>query len=228
MADQTHGDGSDNPQSGGGSDSGDKQYMTTEQFNRAFTGMTKRFEKAFESKLESMLSDFASNIQAPSGQGEGGDDSGGDSGEGGIPPELANQFKSMKSRMTKLENDNKELRGNLQKERQTASMEKMRRSALDELSKHGIQGTRGSHAIGHLVDVSGKIRLNEDGEPVFFNGEFDQPLSEGLEEWANSDEAALYKPPRPDQGSGERGGGVRIPEGDDPRSAALRAISALM
>ena len=225
MADSTHGDESDNSQSGSGSDSGDsKQFMTTEQFNRAFTARTKAFEKQVESKFDTFLEALKAKTSAAPKTGDSSED-----GEtGGEDDGTANAFKAMKSRLTKMERTIKDQNTQLaQRDNQVAS-EKMRRASIDELSKHGIQGIRATHALGHLVDTTKKVRLGEDGTPVFFNGEYEQPLGEGLEEWAASDEAALYQPPKGDGGSGERGGGMRIPQGDDPRSAAIRAIQQIL
>lgn len=224
MGDSAHGDGSDNPKSNDG-DSDSQKYMTPEQFNRAFSAR----EKAFEKKLASMLDDKFSKFApaAPAKKPDEGGDGDGEPGDNGMTPAMANMMKSFKSRMTKLENDNKGLRSELSEERNQANKEKMRREVLENLGKHGIEGIHGTHAMGHLVDAAGKVRLSDDGTPVFHNGDFETSLEEGLEEWAKSEEASLYRPPKPDQGSGERGGGSSsLPtQGGDLRSAARDALA---
>ncbi len=220
MSDSANGNESDNSKSDdGGSDS--PKYMTTEQFNRAFSAR----EKAFEKKLSSLLDDkFSALAPAKGDSSDGGD---GDDGGGDASSDVANALKSIKSRLTKMENDNKLLRNNLSQEREQASTEKMRRQTLDFLAKNGIQGTHGSHAMGHLIDSAGKVRLSEDGTPVFFNGEFEEPLEEGLSSWASGDDSLLYRPPKPDQGSGEHGGGFKPGVGASPRDLAKAALSAI-
>ena len=234
MGDTAHGNGSDNPESGGGSASGNgPQHVTTEQLNKAITGRMKalesKIEKAFEAQLDSKLGSILEQLkESQASQAKPGD--AGDSGDGspGVPPALAGQLKALKGRLTKLENENKDLNSKLADEKRQVSQERMGRKTLDALAKNDISGARGIHALGHLTKATDKVRIGADGEPVYFDGEYEVDLETGLAEWAKSEDAAMYRPPKPDRGSGERGGGVKLPQGNDLRSKVAQALNAAM
>lgn len=221
MAEPAHGNGSESPKS---DESGSNSFITSEQLNKAISA---RF-KAFDTKLTKQLDGFLESIKLPTPPKDK---------EPDLPPKdgdaddrFAKFERSMKARQTKLENQIKERDEQIGQERSARQVERMRRVAQDELASIGIEGTRGAHALGFLVDATKKVKIGEDGSPVFVDADgLEVPLRDGLADWAKTEDAALYRAPKGSAGSGERPGQSSYTRsGNDPESKALAAVTQFL
>ena len=163
------------------SETGDKvenkpNFMTNEQFDAAI----KRRESALEKKFEKKLAELT-RTQAPKVDED---------------KELSRTavLEKRLQEMTKREQD-RDLR-----ERDSS----LRNKTINELHKAGIAPEYSEHALAYLVDAKKMIRYSEDGNPVMQVGldEFDD-LAAGIQFWANTKEAKLYKLPSGTSGSGD-------------------------
>lgn len=100
-------------------------------------------------------------------------------------------------------------------EREQAAQEARRRHLRDTIAKHGFQG-RQEHAARYLEaerapDGKPLLRTDDKGALCWAKEHLGAvrlfPLDDGLKEWAGSDEAKTYLPPKGAEGTGDGVGG---------------------
>lgn len=245
MADDQHGTGADNSGAGGSeSRSGDDapNYVTTEQLdeklNKALSGRLDRFSKSLSGDLskrdEALLAKFVEMIKQPpdSDDTEEDEDDASSSAAGGDGQQATDIERAIKKERERNKRAAKKFQDELEAlkrerdEAKQANLEERRRSkARDALEAAGIASDRVKHA---LAFIGSSIRYDEDGELRFYDPETgdDHSLRDGVAQWAKTDDAKIFLPPKGAMGSGDRprGGTPAGTNNDNPHARMRRAI----
>lgn len=224
MADDQHGAGADNSDGNGPDNSngtGEPKYATTEQVNeivnKAITGHLKRNNKSLMdemSKAQSALVDqIVGKLKPPSDEDDDDqdeDDEAPDASGGGSDLEtlVDKRLKAFQRKVERERKKDREVIERLQRERDEAKQAKResdRQAALRRaLEEHGISGKHAAHASTYL---DRHVVFDEDDDLVFRNPgdrEDVRALTDGIAQWAKTDDAKFYLPPRGVNGSGDR------------------------
>lgn len=138
----------------------------------------------------------------PAGQGQGAD--------AGKPVDVTSDPKFLA-----LQQQFEEMQRQATAEREQAAQEARRRHLRDTIAKHGFQG-RQEHAARYLEaerapDGKPLLRTDDKGALCWAKEHLGAvrlfPLEDGLKEWAGSDEAKTYLPPKGAEGTGDGVGG---------------------
>lgn len=138
----------------------------------------------------------------PAGQGQGAD--------AGKPVDVTSspEFKALQQQF-------EEMQRSAAAEREQAAQEARRRLLRDTIAKHGFQG-RQEHAARYLEaerapDGKPLLRTDDKGALCWAKEHLGAvrlfPLDDGLKEWANTDDAKTFLPPKGAEGTGDGVGG---------------------
>lgn len=138
----------------------------------------------------------------PGGQGQGAD--------AGKPVDVtaSAEFKALQQQL-------EEMQRQATAEREQAAQEARRRHLRDTIAKHGFQG-RQEHAARYLEaerapDGKPLLRTDDKGALCWAKEHLGAvrlfPLEDGLKEWANTDDAKTFLPPKGAEGTGDGVGG---------------------
>lgn len=197
------------------------KYVTEAQLNKAISARFASFEKKLGSQAETdrkaVISEVGSLLDEKLGALKPADD-------GKPDPKGPDAGKADDPRIRGLEKQVAKLTTQLEQERQARDAEtrkaadvSLRGKLAEALAGHGIEGKRAVHALGHLVDATGRAHYGDDGESIVFRDEDGQDvdLKTGLADWAKSEDAKLYLAPSGAHGSGStprgKGGGGSAP-----------------
>lgn len=200
----------------GGDDEADKP-MSAKQVNAAITkavrGVEKRLGKSFGETLKTTLAEAGIGKAKPADDDEGDDDEGDDDPPAKPATKPADQPPARKGK-SKAEKELAKLRGEMDAMKAQAEAEKakaqrseLKRAATDLLNAAGVRKEAVPLLVTHMLSEDGgrRIRLNDDGQAVFVNGDGDDAeelsLKEGIATWAKTDEGKAYLAPKQAGGS---------------------------
>lgn len=163
-------------------------YMTTEQFNRAFS---ERFNRAFgqiEKTLEEKLAALGKRDEKPEAkQGEQGEDP------------TAAKLKALEKKLAERDEA-------IAREAAQRSRTEERSTLMNALNAQGITGARANAVAAWLHGEGGRVRRSKDGAVVFaikrdgYDDELD--VAKGVAEWLATDEGKEFAPARQVGGAG--------------------------
>jgi hypothetical protein len=153
--------------------------MTAEQFNRAMTAKEKAFEKRLAKQQEEFQSMLKTFVPAPKEE-----------------PQL--------SRTAELEKTVKELSRTLQERDQSEKAARLRSVTEKALINAGVAAEFGEHAVSFLLDAKKAVRYDSSGQIIMTVGGIEyEDLTEGMQAWAATNDAKIYKKPSQAVGSGD-------------------------
>lgn len=223
-------DGGDGGGGGGGDGKGggdipqNVQDFVAKAVNGAMTNWSKRLEAKIPSEeklIEKLTGSLAATLEEKlkgitggnPGDGKGNDGKGGSDPKGGELPD------AVKQAIARMESENAQLKKRLndkdeetKKEREQRQRDEERVALDGALRGLGIPEARVKGAASFLFHDSKKIKRNEAGE-ICFEVKRDYgmeliPVSQGVTEWAATEEGKAYLPPAGTSGSGTTGGGT--------------------
>jgi hypothetical protein len=222
------GDGGGAGGAGDGGDGGAAKPITLDDVNKAITGRFADFAKKQETSLkatmtttleslmgtldkalDTKLEAFKSTLPTPSDKDGAGGDKG---GSRQTPVTETPEYRGLKKQ---LDETAAQVRASADREKaamEAAKATRLRQGVAEMLTKKGFDPARVRLAVGHLIDVDKRVRLDGEGENeriVIKDTDGDVDLETGVDAWAKTDEAKIYLPPRGSAGSGDRGGGRR-------------------
>lgn len=222
MSDSTQGNGS--PQDPKGDDA--PKYVTEEQLNRAITARFSDFAKKSEKTLADFLgkveTTFAEKLTSLASASRDEEKPG-----KGDDPTASPAYKALQKQLDENKAATAKIEAQRAAERAKGRDMGLRQSLTEKLSALGFSGLGLKHAIGVLVDASKAVRYaDDDGDDVLMRTEDgDMPLEDGLRQWAKSEDAKLFLPPRGAGGSGNspgaKGPNTAPPNARDAASQAL-------
>lgn len=189
--------------------------ITSDEVNRAITA---RF-KAFESRIDKLFEERFSALAPP----KNAEDEPKEKSSKGLDEHP--EFQKLARQTQRLQEQLAQAQKERDAEKAHARDVKLRTELANMLADAGIDGARGKHAVGYLVDADKRVVW--DGDAIAFRGSDNEllPVGEGLKSWLSTDDAKLYLPPRGAVGSGERSNvGGRVNAQADAQSSALEAI----
>ena len=141
------------------------------------------------------------------------------------------EFRALQKQLEEQRKATERIQAERDAERERAQNTSLQQQALDGLAAVGLtDGARARHALLFLRG-SGRLEWDEHGERVLYrDADGSMPLADGLKNWAASDEAKIYLPPRGAGGSGGSPGSSapsQKPSGKDEAAAALSAALQL-
>lgn len=182
------------------------QYMTTEQFNKAMSGWSKRVQESTAKTLQDSLAQFMENAQSQSNANQNtttnkSDGSTSTASANEPSPEVLRLQKQMEALQKQLENETQEKAQAQVKARD----EKIKADVLRTLSELGVQ--KGDQVYRLLKDdlivqEDGSVKINVYDSAIQMNVE--DNLKSGLTNWLNN-EGAHYLPAKVQGGSGATG-----------------------
>ncbi|HEY2517076.1 MAG TPA: hypothetical protein VGI39_39660, partial [Polyangiaceae bacterium] len=165
-------------------------------------GLAPQLDKVVEDKLQALKS-------------AGGAGGAGGAGDGAQKPPPVTESPEYRSLLKTVGDLQKKVEGSESREKASVEAAKnlrLRQRVAEGLAKRGVDPARIRLAVGQLIDVDKKIRIEGEGEAeavLFKDSDGDVELDRGLDDWFKTDEAKIYLPPRGAAGSGDRGGGRR-------------------
>ena len=180
------------------------QYLTSEEFNRAFgareRAAEKRANETFQKWREVFSSEVAELLTAKLAEQP--------KPEKGDKPrtvEDAPEFKALQQQLAKMQ-DQLKREADLRAQTETKAKDvSLRQRIAEHASKYGIDATRARYLTGHLVDAEKRVRWSDDGEAVLMKmGDDEVDFKEGLTAFLKSDDGKFFLPPTGAAGSGDR------------------------
>jgi hypothetical protein len=219
MGTETQGNGTPQEPQGTGA----PQALTTDDVNRIFTARFKAFESKVSTDLNTSIENTLAAHLAKLEEKRGDKSSAPAPGDVKESPEI----KSLQKQLSELKNKADRAEADKLAEIAKAQASRVRSSAVEELSKLGIDGQRAKLAIPYLLEQR-RLAFEADGgdERIVWRDEhgMSEPLAEGLRKWAATDDAKILIPARGASGSGDRPPG---PNGQAPKNATDAARSVL-
>lgn len=201
-----------NPGDKGNGDDADK-FVTQEQLSQVVNAAVSNHLKRFESKLTStvgdVIADKLKDLNLKPGEGDDDDPPEDD------PPDKGKsdpQITSLKRQITQLTNKLNDSNAVAENERKQRRADALRTDVLKHLGEGGIAGKRLNAAVAVLYQ-NGRVKVDGDGQHLFVDEDgLDVPLKDGIGTWVTSDDAKLFLPPKDVRGSGDKGGGDKLPK----------------
>lgn len=166
------------------------QFMTSDQFNRAWTERERRLQASFDRRLEELQAKLSPSRDEQPAQPNA-------NAQGENPNEA--RFKALEKKLAERE---AQLEAESSKRARTEEQQLLRAA----LEAQGITGARATVLVSHLHGAAGAVRRNKDGRVVFaierdgYDDELD--VAKGVEEWLKTPEGKELAPPRQVGGSG--------------------------
>lgn len=207
---------------GAGGDGGQAKPITLDDVNKAITGRLSDFAKKQETTLKSTLSTTLASLvgdidkaldtkleafksQIPTPESKAGDTK---------TPAVTDtpEYRGLKKQ---LDDTAAQVRASAEREKvamESAKATRLRQGVAEMLAKKGFDPARVRLAVGQLIDVDKRARIDGEGDDeriVIKDTDGEVDLETGVDAWAKTDEAKIYLPPRGSAGSGDRGGGRR-------------------
>ncbi|MGH7298378.1 MAG: hypothetical protein ACRELB_25790 [Polyangiaceae bacterium] len=213
-------------------------YVTEEQLQTALTARFRTFEQRIDKALSDSLGSLTTKLKGelaellpkPETKPEG---EGGKAPARKDVPDAAPEMKKLQDQIGALTRQAEEARSERDAERARGRDSLLRQRLGEALASAGVDGVRGRHAVGLLVDAERRVRWSDDGTSlVFRTDEHDElELVAGLREWLKTDDAKLYLPARGVQGSGDRPGAQpppRAPAGPPDRTTVAEGLRRVL
>ena len=166
------------------------QFMTPDQFNRAWSDRERRLQASFDKRLEELQAKLSPSRDEQPAQPNA-------NAQGENPNEA--RFKALEKKLAERE---AQLEAESSKRARTEEQQLLRAA----LEAQGITGARATVLVSHLHGAAGAVRRNKDGRVVFavardgYDDELD--VAKGVEEWLKTPEGKELAPPRQVGGSG--------------------------
>ncbi len=166
------------------------QFMTPDQFNRAWTERERRLQASFHRRLEELQAKLSPSRDEQPAQPNA-------NAQGESPAEA--RLKALEKKLAERE---AQLEAESSKRARTEEQQLLRAA----LEAQGITGARATVLVSHLHGAAGAVRRNKDGRVVFavardgYDDELD--VAKGGEEWLKTPEGKELAPPRQVGGSG--------------------------
>lgn len=229
MAIKKPGEGEENKP---GSGDEEKNYLTEADLDAKLNAALTNYMKRFEKKVNDMLAPVMTKMDEVNGKLETAakaaeKPAGGEKpGESGMSPEVEAKFKRMEDELAKARKAQEDAEAQRKADAEKAKAEKLSATLSTALRDAGITNAVQAKAAQALIEREERVAWDEEDGELKLKvkdkyGEKLVALGEGLADWVKSEEGTVFLPPRSAAGSGNEGGGRRLPgkTPKDPKEA---------